>query len=173
MVRDLFTLQSIKHSHSGLDYLLSNEDYDIDSAKPVVVYGGADGNTITLVINPLCNPCARKIRNLIPIIQSKRYTNLQVIFLTNLFSTREMSIATSLISSIMKGRRDDFKDYFDHYPAIHQHDYSFCLQDYMHLLQNQTEWCFAHGFTSTPLVFFNGKLLPSMYSVEDIDFITE
>lgn len=141
------------------------------SRIPVVDRGGRA--ELTLIINPLCSPCMKKTREVLRMILRKRYTSLFVIFLVNPKSKPETAHAIKLITASLEGvLLAALKQHVQIFPGVGDAEGA-CNPQAQTILEAQYTWCFNNGYTSTPKIFLNGREVPSLFTVKDIDYLTE
>jgi uncharacterized membrane protein len=135
------------------------------------------GPVITVVTNTFCNPCAlihEKIEKLINKIQSP--VQVEVIFFTKDNSEPRSKIASIVLAwYYQKGSvaaQNALKEWF----AKKDQDYeSWSKKEHPPLtgkefvaLEQQRAWCLQSGIQSTPVILFNGHILPDVYDVNDL-----
>ncbi|RRD92143.1 vitamin K epoxide reductase [Bacteroides heparinolyticus] len=143
--------------------------------------GKSDAETkLTLIFNPICTSCIKELQILIPIIQRKSNTKLDVVFLLDREKHPEsLVIATYLLSDYQKSSEKfitTLQYYVDNYPISKNK-----IMHNMELLQGnspnesfikaQEQWCIAQKIYSTPSLFMNGNKLPNYYNIKDIDYL--
>lgn len=135
-----------------------------------------EGDTeLIMVINPLCSPCIKETREILGILNRKRYTSLSIIFLVDPKANNEVIRAKLLITeSMMENFLKALTDYANHFPkkrdAISTMSFH---QDSQKILDSHFHWCINNNILATPKIFINNHELPSLYTVKDIDFLIE
>jgi uncharacterized membrane protein len=158
--------------------LIFNRQIRIDSCSSSLKLGNPGGNTtITLIINPVCNPCMNELRTLLPILKTKDNTKIEVVFLTDKKEDDPMVffLAEGLIAEYRKNGKyflENLYDYVQNYPSS-KYNHKFFNQDEHNeeILLDQINWCVSNKIFSTPMIFINYKQLPDIYSVNEIDYM--
>lgn len=173
--------RSLKHN-TEVKQLLFSKQYEITSASEhSMIFGNPVGETcLTLVINPVCEPCINELKILLPIIKRKENTRAEVVFLTDekVNDPFAFNLAIMLIDKYLSNS-DKFMDILSNYSNIYplgeyRHKLSYELNSNdkaENMLNKQIEWCVSNKLFSTPKIFVNSKQLPNVYSVEEIDFM--
>ena len=128
-----------------------------------------------MVINPLCSPCMKKTREILEILNRKRYTDLSLIFLVDAKSIIEKAYAKKLISASLDGKLlETLEAHVKRFPQLEEFEVGDVFKpNAKEILASQLKWCDDHHLMSTPKIFFNNHELSPLYSVKDIDYITE
>ncbi len=131
-------------------------------------------NSITIVSNPLCTPCANMHARIAHLLAHNEHINCKVIFLSNpdkndpggQFVRKVQSLPKTLQSKALDewyARNDrNFTTWNEAYHRYAEREHMPNLQ------QKQNEWANQAEATRTPTLFFNGKLVPETVKVEDL-----
>lgn len=131
-------------------------------------------NTITVISNPLCNPCAKIHNRIENILKESNNFNCQLIFLTNpndidvggKFVRKIFSLPNNLKQIAIKewfNRNDsNFNKWNEKYEIYQENKIAYLLQN------EHRDWCNLANIEVTPTIFVNGLPLPKVYKVEDI-----
>lgn len=163
-------------SPEGLRALLyGTPEIDMTSSARITAIERDGMTELTMVVNPLCSPCMKKTREVLEILNRKRYTSLSLIFLVDAKSVTEKAHAKKLISASLDGNLlEALEAHVKHFPQLEEFEVGYVFNpSAKEILESQLKWCEDHHLTSTPKTFFNNHELSPLYSVKDIDYITE
>ncbi len=139
-----------------------------------IIWGNPEAeHTITIVTNPLCQPCAKTHKTIHKLLATCTNLNCQVIFSTNGANRhkREM-IARAILSFPEEEQADALNKWFedkDHNVEHWQTYYNSSKNEEINnILANQQEWCLASEITATPSIFIDGFKLPEIYRLEEL-----
>ena len=165
----LFSAEGI----NSIIYQTPEVDFTCSNKMPVIKREGSA--ELTMIINPLCSPCINKTREVIEILKRKRYTSLYVVFLVDPKSTSEVAQASRLITDSMAGQlASSLENYTKRYRGVcnAESNVSFCPES-SQIIESSFRWCQENNYMSTPKTFLNNHELPSLFSVNDIDYLIE
>lgn len=152
-------------------------------SNPFIIFGEKTAkNTLTLVTNPGCGPCAKRHEELIQYMNGC-YEDLKINIIFSLgqyYSRHDSEIykVGKRISAIYKYQSSD--------KAMHCLDDWYILnmpyeklivkypvenEDVDDLLSSHFEWCVKNEIQYTPTVIFNDRELPKNYSIDDIKYL--
>lgn len=161
-------------SPNGLQSLIyrTPEAKFASSSRMSVIDNGGNAE-LTMIINPLCSPCMRKTREVLEIIKRKRYTSLSVIFLVDPHAKTETAHAKKLITAYLTGPMLAALDkHVRRFPGVGDGE-GVCHPKAQGILEAQYAWCMKNNYASTPKLFLNNHELSNLFSISDIDFLTE
>lgn len=161
-------------SPSGIQSIIyGSPEADFASSSKIAVIDRGTNSELTMIINPLCSPCMRNTREILEMILRKRYTSLSIIFLIDPKAKPAIAHAAKLISAFMKGELlAALMQYVHRFPGVGGANGVFNEQAQA-ILDSQYAWCSNNGYTSTPKLFLNGHELPALFSIKDVDYLTE
>ena len=163
-------------SPEGLQALLyGTPEIDMTASAKIAAIDRDGTAELTMVINPLCSPCMKKTREILEILNRKRYTDLSLIFLVDAKSIIEKAYAKKLISASLDGKLlETLEAHVKRFPQLEEFEVGDVFKpNAKEILASQLKWCDDHHLMSTPKIFFNNHELSPLYSVKDIDYITE
>lgn len=171
-------LNKLKYNRTLFNKLLNNEpQHELPDEHSSLVIGNHKAEkVITMVSNPLCQPCSEMHKKLDELLKNRNDIKLQVIFFIPDENDKKIQIMEHLMSLQAEGRNDLTKkaldDWYEHknfekwvetYPAKTRID---CQR----FLKAQMEWCKTAKVMSTPVIFINGRKLFQSYQPEDIRY---
>ena len=150
-------------------------EFDMSSSNKLTAIDKGGTAELTMVVNPVCSPCMKKTREILEILNRKRYTNLSIIFLVDAKSITEKAYAKKLISASLDGKLlEALEAHVKRFPQLEEFEVGYVFHpDAKEILAAQLKWCEDHRLTSTPRTFLNNHELSPLFSVQDIDYITE
>jgi uncharacterized membrane protein/protein-disulfide isomerase len=145
-----------------------------------IALGNSEANNIlTVVSSPNCAPCARAHQILHKWLAMDLNLQTRIIFSPNASVGDNKNIVKHFMALYNKGSKDvvgealsnwysnkyngDYERFSEDYPA----DFSELIDDQ---LEQQIEWCKISEIRGTPTLFLNGKLVPRMYQLQDIQY---
>lgn len=174
-----YEINSMKASENIFTSLLKKEQYyQIDKSVSSILWGNPDAeNTITIVTNPHCNPCAIMHNRLINLLNNTRNGYcIQYVFTS--FS-KELESSTRLLISLYQ--KMDFASFLvalNDWYNYGKYDKEKFIQQYPsdieHPIVNSevnkhNQWTDEMKINTTPTLLFNGYRLPENYKVEDLN----
>ncbi|CAN1525891.1 Thioredoxin-like fold [Spirosomataceae bacterium] len=152
---------------------------EIPANLPVISIGNINANqTITMVSNPLCTPCAHMHVRIEKILQENENLKCQIIFLSNTdkqdaggqFVRKLFSLPDELKAIALHewfGRNDkNFDRWNEGFQAYETRKETRNIQD------NHNSWANLAEIKGTPTVFFNNRLMLAMVQLEDLSHFT-
>lgn len=153
---------------------------DVDKVNKISI-GNPDAEIcLTLIFSPICVSCIKELQKLMPILQRKANTKLDLIFLLDQKKHPEsIVIASHILSGYQKNPQlfaMILKKYVDNYPIsknkiLHNIKFLDEIPKCEPFINAQEKWCITHKFYTTPILFINGRKFPSYYNIKDIDFL--
>ena len=170
-------LLHIKHNKEVKDFLFSKEkDYKNNEATSRIVFGNLHSEyTVTILSNPYCEPCAKMHTQMQAILDaggkvqyvfsyfSEEMSDINKLLIATYFQ-KGKDVAWKVLSEWYHGGKNKGMSFFAETLST---DSSLVVEEFRH----HNEWREETKFTSTPTILFNGKTLPSAYSINDIVFI--
>lgn len=142
---------------------------------PKIVVNKNRTDILSIIINPCCNPCMQKTGKLLEILNRKKNTTLEIIFLIDDNDISSLNIGSYLLNLYNKDYRQfylKFYSYVNNFPkSSHNKLYSLYDLKLRKIISLQSEWCRNNGIISTPQFFFNGRQIPFLYTLSDIDYL--
>ena len=173
--------RTLRHDAQVMQLLFSRQQGISSASAHCLVLGNPAGECrVTLVISPVCSPCMKELKILLPILRRKENTRIEVFFLTDKEENDpvEFHLAKMLIAKYQVNTEVFFAElweYANRFPASKFSDSSLSgvksNKDAVTLLFGQIEWCISNKLYSTPKIFVNGRLLPAIYPVNEIDYM--
>ena len=163
-------------SPEGLQTMIyGTPEFDMSSSNKLTAIDKGGTAELTMVVNPVCSPCMKKTREILEILNRKRYTNLSIIFLVDAKSITEKAYAKKLITASLDGKLlEALEAHVKRFPQLEEFEVGYVFHpDAKEILAAQLKWCEDHRLTSTPRTFLNNHELSPLFSVQDIDYITE
>ena len=163
-------------SAEGFRFLTQNTpavDFSLSPKLPVIE---REGNTeLTMIINPICSPCMKKTREVLEILNRKRYTSLSIVMLVDPKAKVEVALAKKLITESFAGNlAGALENHVKRFPDIGDVNAVKSIHPQaQEIVDSGFKWSKDNRFLSTPKLFLNSRELPSLYSVRDIDFLVE
>lgn len=173
---DYINYSRLKHTPEIRDIVLSWQDSVDAETVARITSGKKDGHTVTMIINPVCSPCMKKLRSFLDIYKDKRHTQLEIIFLTDRQGSRSFQIA-SYITSCFNGDREKGLEFLEYYAtqfpvSMRAVPHGFHSMEADEAVLEQNRWCLENRISSTPRTFLDGRELPMIYDIDDIDYMT-
>lgn len=165
----------LKHDYAVKALLLKRERYVSTDDLNSIAINPEGTDRLIVVLNPVCTPCMKKMKQLMEFWQTKKDTRMDIVFLLDKNDSGSRAIAMKFLSVYYQeqGRFNDFlNDYISGFPAS-SHRYVCEKSDdkYGAMLIEQDKWCMANGITSTPTMFLNGMEMPAIYRINDFDYM--
>ena len=163
-------------SPEGLQTMIyGTPEVDMKTSAKITAIDRDGTAELTMVVNPLCSPCMKKTREVLEILNRKRYTNLSIIFLVDTKSITEKAYAKKLISASLDGNLlEALEAHVKRFPQLEEFEVGYVFNpNAKGILESQLKWCDEHHLMSTPQTYLDGHKLSPLFSVQDIDYITE
>jgi uncharacterized membrane protein/glutaredoxin len=135
-------------------------------------------NTLTMITNPFCPPCARAHEEIEKLIASKATLNCQVIFTaTNEETDKRGEVARHLLSLVKDQRAEalhawyladkkDIKQWKAKFKNVQIDE-----QTAEEIVAQHNAWCDMAQVTATPTLYLNGYQLPQVYQLADLPYL--
>ncbi|HVU98342.1 MAG TPA: thioredoxin domain-containing protein [Puia sp.] len=190
----LATLANRRHK-AELDRLKANKDIfqsmtqrqKMITADPtglgITLGNPAAGNSIIKVCNPYCNPCAQAHPMIDQLLRTHDNLKVQIIFtakdddkdkkavpvrhLMALYDKKDPELMLRALDDWYLAPEKDYQRFARKYPLNGE------LQKQGGKLQAMSEWCTQTGIFATPTIFVNGRQMPEIYSLGDLQSFLE
>lgn len=165
----------LKHDYAVKTLLLKRERCVSTDDLNSIAINPEGTDRLIVVLNPVCTPCMKKMKQIMAFWQTKKDTRMELLFLLDKNDPDSRAIAMKFLSVYYQdqGRFIDFlDDYVSGFPASsHRYVREEFNDKYDVMLIEQDKWCAANGITSTPTMFLNGMEIPAIYHINDIDYM--
>jgi hypothetical protein len=178
-------LSQIKYDKEVFHTLLGKKKKITDSTEGLgIILGNPEAkNTIIKVCNPYCGPCARAHLELEEIIENNDNVKVQIIFtatdeendvkaapVKHFMALYQFGDIKTLKKALFDWYSLDIKNY-DIFSIKYPVKEEFLLQgDKLNLMKR---WCDKNEISHTPYLFINNYMMPSMYTIKDLDYLLE
>lgn len=175
-------LRTFKYDSELFNKLINAEvKYPLLDDESSFVIGDDNASTvITVVSNPFCEPCAHAHRIIDEWLGYKQDIKLQIVFPVNLENDDAKLQVVSHLLAVKEARgingvKSALKDWYErkylNYDTwSNAHAVEQKVTDQSSIIK-QAEWCRLTNIQSTPMIFINGRKLPSNYQLDDIKYI--
>ena len=172
-------LDKFRHNSELFASVLKSQIQQVAGAEldPIIIGNAESDNIITIVSNPLCEPCGRAHRMLDE--WSAWNPDLQIQILLIGYNDHQEKIVRHFIALNLEDNQPTIrKSLADWYNQIDQ-GYDNWVAKYPVLFDHrvadiyahQKEWTEQVNIIYTPTIFVNGYLLPEPYQLEDLKFL--
>lgn len=163
--------------------LKRNLYFNFNEFSSFITYGNKKAeNIITCIINPTCKPCIKEQNLLIEILNRNSNISINLITLIDTENdNKSLNITKKIIEVYQKTEIDDFtniiSDYFNNYSNNHKDWIKKYWKGEMkneiatEIIIKNNDWCFKNGITSTPIIIYDGYLLPKEYTLNDLEYL--
>lgn len=172
---DSVNYSRMKHTTEIMEILMPWQNrINMDNLFKITSGKTAEHN-VTMIINPVCSPCMKKLRSFFLIYKNKKHTQLEIIFLTDKQGSRSFQIASYITFCFYLNHEKGLKFleyYAKHFPVSKNSvpkDFHSSITD--EVVIKQYLWCCKNNITSTPKVLIDGRELPMIYDINDIDYM--
>lgn len=166
---------ALKHDYAIKSHILQNQKQVLTEGLDKIILNPTGKDILTVVFNPVCTPCMRKMRQLLEILKRKGDTRLELIFLIDPTDTSARELAQIFLKRYAQNPEQFPKflsDYVIHFPASsNRYKMNSDNKKLNQILKIQDKWCADNGITSTPTMFLNGSQIPALYDINDIDYM--
>ncbi|MEO6523818.1 MAG: vitamin K epoxide reductase family protein [Mucilaginibacter sp.] len=173
-------LRTFKYNTELFQKLLSDEvKYTLPNDDDTLLIGDREAeNVITIISNPYCQPCAKTHKSLDEWITDRENIKLQTIFYTTKKDNDKKTIVANYLmalqneyteTSIKHALNEWYKD--KNYEGLVKKYPLKEISNNQGKLENQRSWFKLVGATATPIIFINGRKLPSLYKPEDLKYL--
>lgn len=154
--------------------------------KTAIYFGNPKGDHhIVLITNPTCQSCISLHTKLAQILKTKSNTWVETIFLIELDVngiayqiTNCMLALNEKYGNIVAG--DYISEYYTHYSMkpkewLNKYSQKISTKTPIHdkLIQTHTEWCIENQLLATPVIFYQKKVFPQEYTIDDLDYMID
>lgn len=178
-----YEINSLKSNEEVFASIMkSREQYDIDTAISSSVFIGSPKakNTLTIVSNPHCTPCA-KLHQRIKNIFKDQALNFRIQYILTSFGEKGDKINKLIIAKYLELDQFDFTDFLDEWymhgrlneeSFIKKYDCIYSKETFEEF-QKQKNWVEKSKIKATPTILYNGIQLPQdIYKIEDTYLLT-
>lgn len=177
----LQALQKFKNNPLLFQASLANQKEvslpSISGIQPIHLGNPGANNTILMVSNPFCKPCAKAHEDLEKIIKDNPHIKVEIVVLTcgdtdgkrldvaqHLLALQASSnkTANALVDWYAEGI-NNIESWKKKYPITEVEP-----QYFIEMAKAHCDWCFFANITATPTFFINGFEKPSIYELSDI-----
>jgi uncharacterized membrane protein/glutaredoxin len=159
--------------NEAAQYALLPNEYSIIMGNP------ASENVITMVSNPFCQPCAKAHKQLDEWLHTRANVKLQVIFMTQNAAWDEASKVAAHLMAIQSENKDLLQNAVNDWYEQKQKNYEAWasryplneIPDAQQILQKQRDWYQLADVKHTPTIFINGRELPEVYHIGDLQHL--
>lgn len=173
-------LRAFKSDSDVMNSLLKRDKKnDIVTDADSIVFGNINAPIkITVLTNPMCNPCGR-MHDRIHKLMQKSNNRFLVQYIFSSFND-DVEINTRFLIAVYQQRKDFALDvykrwYVNGHKSIKDYPELSDIDLYAEGVNNAIEygkaWKEQTGYVATPTVLINGYKLPEEYDVEDLEFI--
>ena len=167
----------LKHNPAVLEAIFSQQSIISSNEIDHIVLSPEASDRITMIYNTTCRPCNREMTDLIDLYKRKFDVGLEIIFLLNEADIASIHIAKIIYSKYLSNNHqvlDFLYHYASNFPSSAKKTKNMELPPHQeieldNLIISQNNWCRKSNITSTPLLYFNDRLIPKIYSLHDID----
>ena len=175
-------LTQLKSNPKIFEALMENQRHmpDIPEDMPVITIGNKNAkNTITMVSNPLCTPCAQMHARIEKILNESEDLKCQIIFFSSTdnhnsggqFVRKVLGFPAVLHHSALhkwfKMNDNNFQKWNEDFLEIES------KKEVIHVQKYHNDWAIKAEVKGTPTLFFNKKLLTNMVKVEDLGYFSK
>lgn len=163
--------------------LLKSRGIDTSLIKPIQIGNSDTKNKITIITNPTCAPCIDMHKKIFRILHNKSNCLINEIFLTESDKTDlSYKVAETMLGMFEAMDVADFKtaivDYYSNHSTVPDRWLSKYNREKKELVGEKSidahlKWCREKGFYSTPVIFYNNRLLPAGYTVDDLEYLID
>ena len=174
------SLRAFKSNTDVMNSLLKRDkSNDVVTDANSIVFGNANASIkVTILTNPMCNPCGRMHKRIHELMQ-KTNNRFQIQYIFSSFND-DVEINTRFLIAVYLQRKDLAMDmykrwYVDGHKSIKDYPESSNIDLYAEGVNKAIEygkaWKEQTGYVATPTVLVNGYKMPEEYAVEDLEFI--
>ncbi len=131
-------------------------------------------HVLTIISNPLCNPCAKMHKRIEKILDKSENLRCDIVFVTNhndiggKVVRKILSLPANLqeeaTSLWYRNNNRNFDDWNKKYIQFEEKELAELFR------KEQKQWSDEAEIKSTPTLFYNGRKLPNVFKVEDLEF---
>ena len=170
----------LKHLPSVVN-VLYQQNPKIENITDIgVFYNKECVEQITIIISPICKECIQLLMGLMPMIKEKKKVGINIVIISDYKSENQeqYNLALCLIEKYIL-KTCDYLDFLYQYALSYPVSKNKLLRNNTYIkdaeviLNENIEWCKKNLMFNVPALFLNGKYLPNVYSILDIDYFTE
>lgn len=165
----------LKHDYAVKNLILERGKKIATDGLEMIVINPEGKDSLTVIFNPICTPCIRKLTRLLEFWENKKETRMEIVFLLERNDPVAYKNAVKLLNRYYQDRGHFIaflKDFVTHFPASsHRSETNESDENLAAIIRAHDVWCAKNEITSTPTMFLNGKEIPALYSVGDIDYM--
>ncbi len=135
-------------------------------------------HVLTIISNPLCNPCAKMHERIEKVLDKSDNLRCDIVFVTN---HNDLDIGGKVVRKILslpanlqeeatslwyRNNNRNFDNWNKRYHDFEEKEVAELFR------KEQKQWSDDAEIKSTPTLFYNGKKLPNIIKVEDLEFAT-
>ncbi len=133
-------------------------------------------NVLTIISNPLCNPCAKMHDRIEKVLDKSENLRCDIVFVTN---HNDLDIGAKVVRKILSlpaNLQEEATSFWyrnnnRNFDAWNKRYHNFEEKEVAELFRKeQKQWSDEAEIKSTPTLFYNGKKLPNIIKVEDLEF---
>ncbi|MCU0470056.1 MAG: cysteine peptidase family C39 domain-containing protein [Arcicella sp.] len=146
--------------------------------KPVMIGNPKAEHTITMVTNPLCQPCANAHKTIEKILESNENLNCQVIFLASAKpKDTGGKIARIIFSLPQEQQAEILTEWFKNEErSVEKWQRQLGVvssgmpasEESIKLIKHHAQWCELAKIAATPTIYIDGFKKPDLYRLEDL-----
>ena len=151
----------------------------IPENAPIFRYGNPEAtNTITVVTNPFCTPCARMHERIDKLLAANPFIKVEVIVLTG-NDPNEKHVQLVALWLALQEKGHDVRKAMEGWYKLQTKDVDSYAQDMSDTVDEShrekvlalSQWVNIAKINSTPTVLLNGRRIPEPFQVEDLNYI--
>lgn len=150
----------------------SNENIGLNFVK-----NGAK-NEVLKICNPYCPPCSRAHPVLHKMLTKGRIS-LRIIFTSRPDINNDYNLPSYHFMALKEEKPEILLEAIDFWYTLKEKKYELLsnkypvtsLDKYNHQVEKMFNWCYEEKIDSTPTLFINGKQLPNLYDISDLNIL--
>lgn len=173
-------LQRFKYNAESFNKELNDKPkYALLDSKHSIILGNPEAeHIITIVSNPLCQPCSKAHKVLDEWLEHRDSIKLQVVFAGSIDQTEKAKITGHFMTMSYQNNASFMKKALNEWYDRKITDYNSLVKNYPvaeelsinEVMKRQELWCENAEIKGTPAIFINGRQLPYQYQPEDIKY---
>lgn len=179
LMQQTYRYKALKSKKEVFEALLEkSESYEVSSADSSVFLGNPEAPlTVTVLTNPHCNPCARMHARLEKVLK-EAHGRIAVQYIFSSFNEELKDSCRFLIAAYQQLEAHEVMHLYSQWYESGKYEVSAFLKKWPNVftrnpdvemeLKHHEAWRERSGFTATPTLLVNGRILPSEYNVEDL-----
>lgn len=168
----------IKSNVSIFQNLVSQKQYyNTDAASNIIIGKRSSPHKLSIIMNPYCGPCKILHRSMLELFDNGILEHCSIQFIFMAFTDQKGQVIRKLIEIYNNCGEQIFnqalEQWYDKYNLTIFDKYvkgdkeAFLTSEYV----LQKEWLTKNNITSSPLILYNGYILPDEYKISDMKFI--